>query len=422
MKLYIFFVKKTLTSNRKRRSQLMHSIMGITLSMIPMVMLFIIADSIIGGIVVRFLETGTYHIQVKSYLPQDNGIETVLKGMKKKFPQVKEYFTEKTGYGILFSKKTQTAVNVRAIQDKLLKDENFKKYFKIEGKFDISEGSIVIGKGIANKLNVKLGDYIRLITSRDGTMESPQMSSFLIKGIVSVGYQGLDKLWSFISYKSSILNENNSKIIHALKLNDPYILPNRISIQNIDNKFYEELINYSDEYKILSWYDLEIYRYQNFAESRDLIAVVLFVVLIVAVISLFSSMMMFVLEREEEIAFMRCLGFSKKQIGMSFMFLSSTVGFLGVFFGTAIGIFLSVYINEVIAILEFVLNNTFLIFSHDKIKIFNPELYLDRIPVKINFKNIFSISFLALLLCIVSSVIPALFSTRNKPIDVLKKL
>lgn len=421
MRFYLFFIRKTLLFRDKKRGNLVHSIIGIALSFTPMIMLFMIADSMIEGIVQRFIETGTYHMQLSSYLGQDETkVEKQLEEVKKNFSNVKDTFKEKNGFALAFSLQNSSSVNVRAIERKLLEDKNnFKQYFKIEGKFELKEkNSIVLGKEVAKRLNIKVGDNLRLLSSKkDGKLK---ISAFVLEGIVSTGYQELDKIWCFIPLESAenVFFDGEFNNVFGIKIDAPYSLPNEISRSKMDFEFYRKIKEFCAGFKLKTWYDMEIGRYSNFVESRNLIAVVIFVIIAVATINLASSMAMFAIERRFEVAVLRCLGFSKKDIASLFLLLSVFVGTIGILIGDIFGVMLSIFINEIIAGIEFIINSIF----HFNLKILNPELYLEKIPVKIDAGIIVKYSVLAIILCMIASIVPALSFAKEDPISSIKRL
>ena len=87
------------------------------------------------------------------------------------------------------------------------------------------------------------------------------------------------------------------------------------------------------------------------------------------------------------------------------------IGFLGTVFGASLGAFLSINIEYVRKFLSFVLNQ----------ELFSPEIYfLNNLPSKISFSEVFFIIFTSMSLSILASVFPSWKASKILPAEVLR--
>jgi lipoprotein-releasing system permease protein len=93
---------------------------------------------------------------------------------------------------------------------------------------------------------------------------------------------------------------------------------------------------------------------------------------------------------------------------------------------------IAVSINEIIGAMEFILNNGWELlrmFFHaggisvegSNIRILNPQFYLERIPIVLHPFEVLGAAFLAVLLSVSASVLPARSAGKLKPLEVLVK-
>ena len=114
-RLWTILGLRTFLSRSGRVSpNLMGSILAIGLSLIPLVVVQEVADGMIEGITRRYLEVGTYPLQI--YLSGDGGLESYeeLSQRIRDRPEVTRVIVERQGMGLLYTPSRRGAVTVRA--------------------------------------------------------------------------------------------------------------------------------------------------------------------------------------------------------------------------------------------------------------------------------------------------------------------
>jgi lipoprotein-releasing system permease protein len=178
-------------------------VLGIALSLIPLVVVFVVANGMISGITVRFLETGTYHLQLVARGDSDLESMEILSGDIRMLPGFVRP-TRKSRAGSVGRRPGHNGVQIRGIDPAMREnDPGFQRYMElIDGDFDLSEGrSLLIGEYLAAQLELAPGDPVRIITTRSdrNARSLPRVSRFTVAGVVSSGYRELDSLWVFMS-------------------------------------------------------------------------------------------------------------------------------------------------------------------------------------------------------------------------------
>ncbi|HUX12290.1 MAG TPA: ABC transporter permease [Spirochaetia bacterium] len=429
---------------RRRRGRVRGAIAGIAVSLVPLVVVLEVADGMIQGITSRFIEVGTYHIEAISAADSTPAQMESLAAEISRVPGVTEAVPERQGLGLIASTAGRTGTTIRAIDPQLFADDSaFRRYVHVSaGVFDLStENSIVVGTEIARKLGLSPGDTVRLITVRSfgGSAFLPKISTFTVRGIFSTGYQELDKLWVFIPFArgARILPAETSRSIIGIKVSDPFAIANPLfsvgthgarSVVGIVRAIQEQL---SPDWRLYSWYELEKSQYMSFVTTKNLLVFIMILIVAVASVNISSSMVMLVMEKQDEIAILKALGASPRGIRTIFLLAGFAAGALGTFAGIAIGLFFAVNINEVISGLQWALNAGIAIGQHlmspfgrvstSRVDIFNPEFYLQTIPIRIRVSEVFLASFLSILLSTAASYFPARRAGNIRPLSIMRK-
>jgi lipoprotein-releasing system permease protein len=424
---------RTFISRRGRISGfLFGSIIGVGLSLIPLVVVLEVADGMIEGITRRYLEVGTYHFQVS--LPGNANLESYesLAERLRGKAGITQVIPERQGMGLLYTGSGRGAVTVRAVPPSLYtEDAGFRRYFQIlEGSFDLSHANcILVGREIARKLGVQVGDPVKLLTMVSTSIgrSLPRISSFVVTGIFSTGYQELDKLWTYIPLPAAerVLPRGSSSTFLGVKVADPF--------RRIDAQLRALEAVVPEEAQVASWFDLERANYKSFQTTRALLIFIMALIVAVATINISSSLIMVVIEKTEEIGILKAMGAEPREITRTFVFTGLCVGFAGVVLGLSIGLLVAVNINSILAGAEVLVN--WLVYaarqlaspilpvhSSAPVRLFNAEFYLEEIPIRIKIGELLSVSAASLSLSALAAFFPARSAGRIKPLEVLRKI
>lgn len=197
-----------------------------------------------------------------------------------------------------------------------------------------STDAIVLGVGLAKRLNVKTGDNIQIMTA-DGITKN-----FKIVGLVKFTIAAVDNTKAFtkINTTRQLTSENLG-----------YATDIQINIKNYKETraLAAKLRNVIPEYNVETWQQ-NSGQLEAASELRDIIAVsVSIAILIVAGFGIYNIMNMTVNEKMKEIAILKALGFGGRDIVEVFLLQSVVIGILGGLIGIIIGYAISVLISHV---------------------------------------------------------------------------
>ena len=423
---------RMLFSPASRLSRYLKSaVLGIGLSLVPLIVVLEVADGMIEGITRRYVELGTYHLQV--LLPENDPAPRTLLETIESVPDVRLALVERQGLGLLYAGSSRLGVTIRAVPPSLYeRDADFRRYLSLDsGSFTLDSASdILLGREVADRLGAGPGDVVKLLTtvSLPGRSAVPKVTRFTVRGVFSSGYQDLDKLWVYIPLASGrrILSGNGTSEFIGVKVEDPY---SRLQHQVTDLR--RQL---PPGARVYTWYQLEKANYKCFQTTKALLLFIMAMIVVVAAFNISSSLVMVVLEKSQEIAILKAMGAHPAEIRRTFLVTGFSTGLAGAVVGLLLGLLIALNINELIAGLENFLNTLLLLISRlglsvfgpkqppPEITLFNSAFYLEKIPIRLELGELFGVTALTLLLATLAAYLPARRAGRIRPLEILRRV
>ncbi|AEV98265.1 ABC transporter [Niastella koreensis] len=196
-----------------------------------------------------------------------------------------------------------------------------------------SDNGIIMGKGLAKKLNVYVGDLVSLATPTGATMR------FRIVGLFQVGMGAIDNVKSYVTLASvqKLLNKDRS-----------YITDINIKLKN--NKTapaLAKLMGSNYGYKSEDWQTTNAAAMAGTFIRNMLTYIVSFTLLVVAGFGIYNIMNMTITNKMKDIAILKAQGFDRRDIVQIFLSQSLFIGFIGATAGILLGFILSYLLSRV---------------------------------------------------------------------------
>jgi lipoprotein-releasing system permease protein len=247
--------------------------------------------------------------------------------------------------------------------------------------------SIIIGKGLANKMLLQKGDIIKVTTAKGN------LSSLKIVGISQVGIAEIDDISSYTSLATAqkLLGEATNYITDIqIKLHDISIAP--LIAAEYRKKFELDAIDYQTSNS----------QFETGSSVRSIISYAVgIVLLIVAGFGIYNILNMMIFEKMDSIAILKATGFSGKDVKYIFISLSMIIGITGGIFGLLFGF---IFTN----IIDNIPFNTAALPTVKTYPInFNPFFY------------IIGISF-AIVTTFIAGLFPALKASKVDPVEIIR--
>jgi lipoprotein-releasing system permease protein len=282
--------------------------------------------------------------------------------------------------------------------------------FMLAGRLDTlqeSKWGIVLGEGLANHLNVALGDKVDLFSTSISVNPITPLATFRgfeVVGIYKVGSEELD---------SELVMVNLPAARSLFRLRTPF---NALHIRTVD-VLQAEGVRTNLEQTLPDVVDSESWVatlgaiYENIQFSRTIISFMLWLLIGVAAFNLVVSLIMIVRDKRGDIAILRTLGASPQTINRIFMWQGCFIGLLGIIIGVALGVLGSLSVSQLAAFIE----------RSFSIQLLNAEVYpIDFLPSQLNLIDVLLVAVGVLGLSLLATVYPAKKAAAIQPAEALR--
>ncbi|MFN8769648.1 MAG: lipoprotein-releasing ABC transporter permease subunit [Neisseriaceae bacterium] len=303
-----------------------------------------------------------------------------------------------------------SGVVVRGISSKLEKSVENIDANMVEGSYNSlisGKYNILIGEDLARNLGATIGDKIMLITP-DGQVTPagmiPRIKRFTISGIFNTHMYEYDSGLVLIDlHDAQVLFKMGDNVSGVrLKVND---IMNTQEVKRQLGKILPDNLLVSD------WID----QHKNYFSAVDLEKKMMFVILTlivaVAAFNLVSTLVMTVNDKKSDIAILRTMGASKRNIMKIFILQGGMSGIIGTVSGTILGLLLATYIGNIVHFIELITGA----------KLINGDVYLiDYLPSKIFLSDVMTIFIVSILLSILATIYPSKKAADTNPAEALR--
>ena len=213
---------------------------------------------------------------------------------------------------------------------------DFFKVFALEGQlvegrmFASGESRVVLGKRLADLMELQVGDYITLLVKdKNETFNTIEAE---IGGLVHTSNPNVNQNIVYLpldlAQKALNVGSNLSKIIIRLE--------NKNQAPALAAELEKGLAENDGNLRVYSWDELEAV---SFAEAQKIEnQVILAIILSIAAIAIVNTVILAALERREEIGMMKAMGLQNIEVVYTFVLESVGIGVLGGIIGIILGV------------------------------------------------------------------------------------
>ncbi|WP_435929907.1 lipoprotein-releasing ABC transporter permease subunit LolE [Dryocola sp. BD613] len=314
---------------------------------------------------------------------------------------------------INFTGLVENGANLRAIQVKGVDPAQetrlsaLPQYVQNDAWQDFKAGQqqIIIGKGVADALKVKQGDWISImIPNNDGgtRLLQPKRVRLHVIGILALSGQ-LDHSFAMVPMHDAqdYLAMGDSVTGIAIKVNDVFNA----------NKLVRDAGEVTNSYVyIKSWIGTYGYMYRDIQMIRAIMYLAMVLVIGVACFNIVSTLVMAVKDKSSDIAVLRTLGAKDGLIRAIFVWYGLLAGLFGSVSGVIVGVLASWQLTNIINAIQKLIGHRFL----------SGDIYfIDFLPSELHWLDVFWVLITALLLSLLASWYPARRASNIDPARVL---
>lgn len=345
------------------------------------------------------------HVLIINRATSVQNIEGIVDRIEKAVPQVVAYTPFINIEGVIAHNSELSGIVLQGLDPATVGKVLNLKNRVIAGKFDLSKDGdtprALVGKGIQKKYQLKVGDHFQVVLpspSSTSNTFSPRVQKFVLAGVLDLGKDEYDTRFIVTSLKSAqaFLGVGEAFSGIRIKLSDPSYAPTATL------NLVRELGN---AYWINDWTEVNKNLFEAISLERIVIFFIILVMVVAASFNIASQLFVGVLQRFSDISILKAMGATPRDIKIIF-----TLN--GLFFGVA-GTVAGILLGLVLCGLFIVVQKFVVIMPVDVYK-------LDSVGIQIRMIDLLSIIGSALLICLVSSLLPAVRGSKLNPVEGLR--
>lgn len=279
------------------------------------------------------------------------------------------------------------------------------------------EFNIILGETLAKNLGVKVGDSLTLLSPQNQRSQDsdeggannsgsllPIFRDFSVVSTFKVDMQWYDAGTAYIHLDDAAELFDMPLSVTGLRvqLDDLYKAQEVSDAISADSPV---------DALVTNWTQQQANIFKAIQLQKTMLFMVLILIIGVAAFNLVSTLIMVVTEKQSDIAILRTLGMSSKQIMNVFIVQGSILGIVGTIIGVILGVLVASNISEIVQWLEQLLNMQFL----------KSEVHgITQIDAKIEMMDIALISISAFLLAVIATIFPAWKASKVHPAESLR--
>lgn len=263
---------------------------------------------------------------------------------------------------------------------------------------------IFLGEELANKLKVKQGDTIELVSPLRGLGESawaptqmaPTSRTFTVVGTYRSGFYEYDNKLVMTDYRALQDFFGRGDVVSGLELRVEDVFATGHLSRVIKGKLPP------GRFRTLDWREINRNLFTSLKLQKLALALILTFIVIVASFNIVSTLIMLVLDKSKEIAILKSMGASNSSVMRIFIIQGMIIGGLGTLLGLGAGWLACTVLGWVD-------------FGMD------PKVYLiDSLPVKMQAWEFGAIAAVSLLISFLATIYPSWRAARLPPVEGLR--
>lgn len=263
---------------------------------------------------------------------------------------------------------------------------------------------VVLGRSLARQLQIGVGDSVTIILPQVSVTPLgvfPRTRRFEVVGIFSSSSQ-MDgaQLYVHINDAGRLLRQGERVSSLRLKFDDVLDAPDRLA---------DLQVRYPQNWQWRSWRDENQSLFNAMQLEKTMVSLMLGVIVVVAVFNLISILTMAVADRRKDVAVLRTMGASRRDVLHIFLIYGTAMGLLGILIGAVGGSVLAVSIEPI--------NQWITQLSRD---LDAPMVFAVRMPAIWQWQQVLAIVATAIALCLLAVLYPAWRASLIHPAEALR--
>jgi lipoprotein-releasing system permease protein len=382
------------------------SLLGIALGVATLIIVMSVMSGFRTEFVAKILGLNA-HLTVSTYGPVQD--YPALAGRLRRVPGVVGVTPMVEGQALLTLNGYATGLQIRGLSPE---DFDAKSAFTgkiVDGKAaDFGDDTIAIGIRMAERLRLRVGDSITLISPK---LSNTPFGGMLRKAIYKIG----------LIYSVGIFDADSSLVVMPLAAAQSFFqVGDGVTELDVDvsNPEAETAAAHRAiaamlpaDYRVIDWTQANQLYLNALDTERSVMFIILTLIIVVAAFNIISSLIMLVKDKGADIAILRTMGATRGMIMRIFFMAGAAIGVIGAAAGVLIGVLFVDNIENIRETLQRITGTD----------LFSAALYMfDQIPARLDWTQVATIVAMALALSFLASIVPAWRASRVDPVEALR--
>jgi lipoprotein-releasing system permease protein len=382
------------------------SVLGVTIGVAALIIVLSVMNGFESEVRSRIIGFDT-HIRVRTY--HDEGMDSVQVVINKirDIPHIvgiSPYILDK---GMIQAEDRSDGCLIRGADPKTVNEVSELSKNIVYGKLDLgmvecpgerSFPGIVVGRYLAERLFLETGDKVTVFTPTGihSIFQMPPVKQFVVTGYFETGMYEYDNTYVYISiHAAQELFRMGGKVSGIeIRLDDLY--KSKAIVTEIERRL-------GFPYFPMSWFDMRKNLFSWMQLEKIMMIALLSLISIVAAFNIISTIIMVVMERTREIGVLKSVGATAGGIGRIFLYQGVVVGWIGTALGLAIGYSLC-----------------WAQLKYKLVSLPGDVYFINFLPVKMQTLDFLLTGGIAIVLCLLASVYPAVKAAGLVPVEAIR--
>jgi len=312
--------------------------------------------------------------------------------------------------GMLSFKGAMQPIEIKGIDPQMEGEVSILGSKMMAGRLDDlkpGESGVILGLMTARRFGLKLGDKLTLIVPELSDTPggvTPRMQRLNVVGVFKVGAE-LDGSLAMIHRADAarMLRWQPDQVEGVrVRLADLYRAPETTA---------EIITRLDGNYRGEDWSLTQGSLFSAMKMEKTMIGLLLLLIVAVAAFNIIATLIMVVADKRADIAILRTLGATPRQIMAIFMVQGSIIGLTGTLIGTVLGILGALNVSALVAWLEKISGQH--IFSSD-------VYFISTLPSELRLEDVALVTLAALVLSFLATLYPAWRAAQTQPAEALR--
>jgi lipoprotein-releasing system permease protein len=259
---------------------------------------------------------------------------------------------------------------------------------------------IVIGTDMAEKLQVKQGDIITLVSSKGKRTinedAEPVSGNFVVAGIFETGLHDYDSrfVYSSITEVQKLLQTGTNISFVSMKVKNPR------AVDKINKLIMEKAGGFP--FAVQDWKEMHKTTFKFLNLQKFVMFIILVFIILVASFGIITTLIMLVISKTAEVSILRSLGATRSTISGIFMLDGFIIGLAGTVAGALFAVIMCLTLSQI----HFPISKEIYFFS--------------TLPVKMSFFSFFTVMISAMTICLAATLYPSIKASGITPVEGLR--